>query len=62
MAFGARPEEGKGKIEGEGFKTSRLNLPLEMPKNPEAGNIYFDAKAKAIRVYDGKTWRSIKLD
>jgi hypothetical protein len=66
MVFGPKPEEIKRDVrkslEEEGLKLSKLTLPLKKPDVPEAGSVYFDAEAKSIRIYDGKTWRSVKLD
>jgi|GEM_PF-3543773 hypothetical protein len=66
MVFGPKPEEVKKevkkRIEEEGLNLSKLTLPVKSPDMAEAGSIYFDVETKAIRVYDGKTWRSVRLD
>ena len=66
MVFGPKPEEIKRdvrkSIEEEGLKLSKLTLPVKRPDVAEPGSIYFDVEAKTLRVYDGKTWRSVRLD
>ena len=66
MVFGPKIEEIKKEVrkdlEEGGLKLIKLTIPVGRPDVAEPGSIYFDLEAKTIRVYDGKTWRSVRLD